>query len=130
MVWLAIVYSFPSIIEAWFDRHGQGRAGKIRDTLVLMAVALILSILGRLYLNVPVLKSIALLLAWRILLFDYFVSYLLIRNGVIVGKWWSYSGKTTFWWDGIIAHIDWRLRLLIRVILFGVALVYYLVSPK
>lgn len=125
MIWLIFLFSMPSIVEAWFDRNGEARAGKIKDSLILIGVSLLLSLAVWLLLRIPMLKSIALLVAWRLLIFDYLSAYLLIRNGVIVGKWWGYSGKTSKW-DGIIAHIDWRLRLLIRVILFGVATVFFL----
>lgn len=123
LIWI-ILAAVPSIVEAWLDRHGEGRSDKIRDTIALVVVALVLSILFQFLLNVLWLKSIALLLAWRILLFDYLVSYLLIRNGVIVGHWFTYNGQTS-WFDRLVSRVNPVVRLLIRVILFGVAVWFF-----
>ena len=124
---LAFVLALPSVYEAWTDRHGEGRRQKVIDALILIVCASGLSILSYWLLAVPLLKTIVLLLAWRVLIFDYIVSYLLIKNDVIVGNWWSYMGKTSKRWDKYVAKVDWRLRIVVRILLFSAALFWFLV---
>lgn len=122
---LAFVLLLPSVFESWMDRKGETSDGKRKDTLWLLFVALLLSGGLWLLLSVPPWKTLALLLGWRLLVLDYLVSYLLIKNDVIVGNWYDYTGKTSKW-DKLISRIDWRLRMGLRVVLFAAALWWFL----
>ncbi len=123
---LAFVLALPSVYEAWTDRHGEGRRQKVIDALILIACASGLTILSYWLLAVPLLKTIVLLLAWRVLIFDYTVSYLLIKNDVIVGNWFTYTGKTSKF-DKLIAGINPWLRLVVRVVLFTASIVWFII---
>lgn len=124
MIWLIFLFALPSVYEAWTDREGETRSQKVKDALILIAVGLLMTVLAWLFLHVQILKSIALLLAWRLLIFDYLVSYLLIRNGVIVGHWFSYNGKTA-WFDRLVSRVNPVVRLAVRVIVFLAAIFFF-----
>lgn len=122
---LAFVLLLPTLFEAWTDRHGESKEGKTSDALWLGFVALLLSVGLWLLLSVQPLKTIALLLGWRLLVFDYLTHALLIRNDVIVGSWYNYTGKTSKW-DKIISKVNWKVRLAVRTILFALSLWWFL----
>lgn len=122
---LAFVLLLPSVFEIWLDRKGETSDGKRKDTLWLLFVALLLSAFLWKLSDVPPWKTLCLLLGWRLLLFDYLTSWLLIKNDVIVGKWFTYTGKTSKW-DNFIAKVNPWVRLIVRVVLFGASLVWFL----
>ena len=125
IIFLALI---PTLVEAWLDRHGENRTGKTKDTLWLIIAILALSLAVLWLFDTNPLKTLALVLGWRILLFDYLVTWLLIRNKVIEdpdARWWSYTGKTARF-DKLVAKIPWRWRLVIRIVLFGSALAFFL----
>lgn len=66
------------------------------------------------------LAVLSLILGWRVLVFDYWVTYLLKKNDVIspTANWFTYTGKTSKI-DKVVAKIPPVLRLLIRVAVFG-----------
>ena len=122
---LAFCLVLPTVFESYLDRKGETSDGKRKDTLWLLFVALLLSaFLWRLS-GVPPWKTVALLLGWRVLIMDYLVSYLLIKNDVIVGNWFTYTGKTSKF-DKLIAGINPWLRFIVRVVLFAASLVWFL----
>lgn len=124
MIWLIFLYAVPSVVEAWTDRKGETSGGKRKDLIWLLIVLFLLTVFAWLLLHVQPLKSIALLLGWRVLFFDYLVAYLLIRNGVIVGHWFTYSGKTAVF-DRLTAKVHPVLRLVVRLSLFAFALWWF-----
>lgn len=126
MIWFVFILAIPWIIEAYLDRHGETKEGKRKDTLASLGVALVLVVAGYYFLGSEPLKVLALLLGWRVLIFDYLVTYLLIKNDVIVGKWWDYCGKTAKW-DQVVCKVNWKVRLSIRVLLFVAALWWFLI---
>lgn len=124
MIWLIFLYAVPSLYEAWTDRHGEKKSNKVVDSLLLIAVVLIVSIAVQILLKVSVIESVVLLLSWRLLIFDYLVAYLLIRNGVIVGHWFTYNGKIA-WFDRLVSGVNPWVMFLVRVIIFAISLWWF-----
>jgi hypothetical protein len=128
LIWLLILLGLiASEVEARNDQWGESKKEKIRDAIFLIIFASVVSYLAWQFAAVNPLKTVVVLLAVRIAYFDYRVSYLLIRNKVIVGKWWSYSGKTAFT-DRLTGRVHWGIRLGLRVVIFAGAVVYYTIG--
>jgi len=125
IIWLLLTL-IPTLVEGYLDRRGESKKGKVKDTLWLIVVAV--GIAGGAWLagNDP-LPVIGLIIGWRILVFDYLVTWLLIRNDVINpnAKWWDYTGKTSKI-DQWVSKIDWKVRLLIRCLLFVLSVALFL----
>ena len=125
IIFLALI---PTLVEAWLDRKGEPRKSKVTDTLWLVIAAMALA-LGVLWLlDISPLKTLALVLGFRILAFDYLVHAVLKRYSESHKdiNIWKYTGKTTHWWDQWIAKIHWRWRLGIRVAVFVCAVVWFI----
>jgi len=130
--WVAFISPFMIIllgliaseVEARNDQWGESKKDKLRDAIFLTIFASAVSYLAWRFVDVNPLKTIAVLLAVRIAYFDYRVSYLLIKNKVIVGHWWSYSGKTAFT-DRLTGRVHWGIRLGLRVLIFITALFFF-----
>ena len=128
MIWVIVFLGLiASEVEARNDQWGESKKDKIRDAIFLTIFASIVSYLAWSFADVNPLKMVAVLLAVRIAYFDYRVSYLLIKNKVIVGKWWSYSGQTAKW-DRLVAKIHPWLRFVARLVLFAGSLTLFLAS--
>lgn len=126
MIWLVILLGLVAVeVEARNDQHGESKSDKVRDAFVLTIAASCLCLLLWWLADVNPLKTIALLLGVRVLVFDYLITYLLIKNGVVVGHWFSYMGKTAFT-DRIISKVNPWLRFALRLCLFGVACWWFL----
>jgi len=119
----------PTLVEAYLDRNGENRTGKTKDTLWLIASSLLFALICYLFKYNPI-AVLALILGWRILVFNYLVNYLLYKNKVTekpeARKWWSYSGETS-WIDRQLSRVNWIVIFAARVVLFGLALWYYLI---
>lgn len=126
MIWLVILLGLVAVeVEARNDQHGESKKDKVRDAFALAIAASCLCLLLYWLGDVHPLKTIALLLGVRVLVFDYRVQALLIKNGVIVGHWWSYLGKTAFT-DRLVAKVPPWLRLLVRLCLFGLSVWWFI----
>lgn len=120
----AIALVIPTLWEAWTDRHGETSKDKTRDLLLFGIVYLILAVANWFIFGVHPLKSILLMTGIRILVFDYLVQYLLIKNGVISGHWFFYKGKTAKW-DRAFSWLSPWIVLVLRVLFFaGTVFVY------
>lgn len=131
MIWFIFVCALPSIWEAWTDRHGENRNQKVKDALILIGCACCLSLLAKMVLSVSVLKTVALLLAWRVSWFDYMVHAFLkhyseSHKGINI---WTYSGKTTHFWDQWISKVHPAVRFVLRLLIFLGALFYFFYTP-
>ena len=124
MIWIAITL-VPTLVEAWLDRKGESTLGKYKDTLWLVVASLGLAGVAW-WLGQRPLPVIGLVLGWRILVFDYLVTWLLIRNDVIDpgAKWYNYTGKTSVV-DRWVSRIPWKWRLAIRLALFVASVVVF-----
>jgi hypothetical protein len=112
----------PTLYEAWSDRKGENVKSKRKDAIWLSVYALALSLLGWLFFHVLPFKTIALIIGFRIAFFDYLVNAFLKRysEGHRNINIWRYTGTTAFT-DRIVSKVPWVIRLLVRVILFVIA---------
>lgn len=121
---IALLCLAPTIYEAISDRKGESKRDKFWDGLILVGYSVLLA--GGAYLSghawVPV---IGLILGFRVLVFDYLIQYLLIKNKVIVGHWFTYNGKTS-WFDKLAAKIHPVIRFVLRMVVFALAVWWYL----
>jgi len=133
--WVAFISPFMIIllgliaseVEARNDQWGESKKDKIRDGVFLTIFASAVSYLAWRFVEINPLKTVAVLLAVRIAYFDYRVSYLLIKNKVIVGHWFTYSGKTAKW-DKVISKVNPWVRLAVRIVFFACCLLFFLID--
>jgi len=126
MIWLVILWGLlAAILESYNDRLGETKKDKIADGVYLAIATSCLCLLVWILDRTNPLKVIPLVLAVRVLVFDYLVTYLLIRNGVIVGNWFSYTGKTSKW-DKLISRVNPFVRLGLGVAVFALSLWWFL----
>jgi len=126
MIWFILIGSLLAVvIEALGDRRGEDRKGKIRDAIGLTIAASLISLIACWLGDVNPLKTLALVLGVRVLVFDYFSQWLLIKHDVIVGHWFFYDGKTAYF-DRLVSKINPWVRLALRIVLFALALLLYL----
>ena len=118
----------PVLIEAYLDRKGEDRKGKKKDTLWLIIIVASLVGLAWWLFDINPLLPALLVLMFRITCFDYIVTWFLKRNDVIspTANVWSYTGKSTFFWDQWMVKIPWRLRLVLRVVLLIASVAFYI----
>jgi hypothetical protein len=128
-VWKVIVFvacSYTTIWEIRNDRYGEKRKDKAKDFYIVSAMTIVLAGLVWWLLWITPDKTIAAVLGWRVLIFDYIITRVLYKRGVIEGedasKWWKYMGESTHWWDQLIAKVPWQLRIIGRLIIFSTAL--------
>lgn len=108
----------PTAWEVFDDRKGETKKGKRRDAFITLAMCLALAMLSN-FMQLPW-YSVAMVLVWRFLLFDYAINYVLNRNEVIhAPKWWDYSGKTAAFdkWN-VWENLNWVLKAVIKVAVF------------
>lgn len=124
---LAFVLLLPSVFEAYQDRHGERVLDKKFDTLFLLIFAVLASASLWLWLDVQPLKTLCLLLGWRLLIFDPLVNWFLKRNseGHKDINILTYVG-TTSKIDRLVSKVNPLVRIAIRVILFVAALWWFL----
>jgi len=129
MTWVIFALCFLfNPYEGWTDRKGEKRKDKRKDTVILVVASVILT--GASYLFVENWVAVPLLiLMLRVTMFDYIAHAFLKRYSPTHKEKniniWQYSGTTTHFWDQLVGKIPWKLRLVIRVILFiGTVLLY------
>lgn len=121
----AFALILPTIYEVWDDRNGEYTKGKKTDLIITACLYAVFALAFWWIFETHPLKSLALMLGIRILLFDYLVQYVLIHNGVIAGHWFNYSGKTARWDKATVRLNPW-LKLGFRVLVFvGTIFVYF-----
>ena len=114
-------------VEGYLDRLGEKRKGKVKDTVWLVIAAACLLGLAWWLFDVRPFWPALLIGVWRVTCFDYIAHAFLKKysgnhNEINI---WKYTGKTTFWWDQLLAKIDWRIRLASRVLLFSGTMTLY-----
>lgn len=126
MIWLILIMPLFHAGESFLDRKGEDKTGKKKDTGWMILIAILLCVAGEYLLHKESLKTLALFLAWRILFFDYLTNWFLKQgeNHKHINIW-EYTGTSTHWWDQFISKIDWRIRLIARVIIFAVSLWWF-----
>lgn len=118
MKWVILVLCFaPTLFEAYFDRFGETRKGKKKDTLwLLIAAACLIGLSWWLFDFHPLVTGL-LILVFRFCTFDYLVHWLLKRyseNHPNINIW-EYSGSTADF-DKLTAKVPWRIRLIVRAV--------------
>lgn len=117
MTWIIGALCFvPTIWELYNDRNGENKKDKIKDTAIFLVVVGLIAGLSYWLGQSPV-SAILLILGIRVMFFDYAIHYLLIKNKVIVGHWFTYNGNTSFI-DRLISGVHPVLRFAARVIVF------------
>lgn len=120
---ILLVTFLPTLYEAWTDRKGETKRDKRKDTALLVVVAVLLT--GVAYLVLVSWVAVPLfILMWRITTFDYISQAFMIRNGVISGNWFSYTGKTAIW-DRLIAKVNPWIRFGVRLLILLLSLWLY-----
>jgi hypothetical protein len=132
MIYVTLTYVFvvslvAVVREAKLDQWGEDKSDKIEDGVALAMLTFCLCFLAWIVNKTNPLKVIAVVLGVRVLVFDYLVSYLLIKNKIIVGHWFTVTGKTARW-DRLVARIHPWLRFVARLVLFALALTLFLSS--
>lgn len=112
---IILICSLPTFWEVYNDRNGETKRDKQRDAMITMGLYMAIALALIHYVEVH--KSLTLMLAIRLLIFDYVIHYVLIRRGVIRGHWFTYVGKTPEF-DQLVRKINPWVRLAIRVVVF------------
>jgi hypothetical protein len=126
---LFLLCSLPTLYEAWTDRKGETRKGKLKDTVWLL-IAVTVAAAGTWYwLGYNLLAVPAAVLIWRVCWLDYLVNAFLKRYSESHShiNIWKYSGKTAKW-DRMVSKVHPALRLVIRVALFAGAVYLFVVG--
>jgi hypothetical protein len=131
MILAFLLCAIPTLTNIFLDRNGRKKQHKIWIKLVVIAISLALAVVVKVAVDIDYLRSLALMWGIYFLAFDYVVTYVLHKRGIIEGKdsekWWKYMGKSTHWYDQLMARIPWGWRLVARVALFGGA-VWFILS--
>lgn len=130
MIWVILfVTLLPTLFEVWNDRNGEGKKSKVKDGIWLVVGSALIAG-GAWWLGYRPLPVIGLILGWRVLIFDYLTHIFLkeFSKSHENIEWWSYTGKTTYWWDQLIAKISWKLRLAVRVLIFAATIYPFVVG--
>ena len=120
LLFVFLVCFIPTLVELIDDRRGDKK--KVNDLIVLTFIAAILATVLQYFFKFEFWRTLPMMFAIHFLLFDYIVVILLRKNGVIRADAdpFTYTGKTSKI-DQIVAKINPWVRLLIRVIVFGLA---------
>ena len=124
MMIAVVLCLLPTVWEIWNDRDGETKKDKTRDLIVSVILYAAVALINWL-LDIHQLKSLALTFGFRVLVFDYAVQWLLIRRGVIHGHWFYYRGKTAKW-DRVIKYLNPWIVLAVRVVVFALAVWWFL----
>ncbi len=126
---ILILCLIPTLYEAWLDRKGESRKGKVKDSIWLIVVAIALALASWGWLGYNPLAVPALILMFRVTCFDYIVNAFLkhySENHHHINIW-SYSGKTAFT-DRITDKVHPVIRLVIRAGIFSLAVWWYVIT--
>ena len=121
----------PTIYEAFTDRHGETRKDKLIDTAIVVGYTVLLT--GVAYLVLANWIAVPLLvLMCRVTTFDYITNAFLKRfsEGHFHINIWKFTGTTTWFWDQWIAKIDWRVRVVVRLVILSLSVVLFLLFER
>lgn len=132
MKWLILALCFASTAwELYNDRNGEDAKGKVLDGIILVVAGILIAGLSYL-LGESWVAAILLILGIRIMFFDYLITIILYKRGVIerpeARKWWSYLGSTSKAWDRIAAKVPWKIRLIVRIAVFVASIALFFAS--
>lgn len=137
-----VILSIPTIYELWEDRHGETPDQKKKDvykrvflmSLASVIVGIIYAIAYATEINegikvylIYTLKAMLLTFAIFFMFFDYVVILILVHRGIVElpkgKKWFSYLSKSPL--DSVWSKWDWRLRMLIRGVVFVASIIVF-----
>jgi len=125
-----IVTIIATLLESWYDRKGENKNEKIKDAVWLAILSVLYIFVTWKWFDQNPFIILAYILMWRVTLFDYLTNFMLKKfsNGHKDINVWKYTGKTTFFWDQWMSKIDWRWRLIFRIVILvvGVSHLIYL----
>ena len=112
----------PTAVNLVAHKDGRKKEDKIRDKLIIIIISSALALGVRWLFGYELSRSLLLMLGIYFLTFDYLIVWLLRKNGVIIkdAKIFSYTGKSTYWYDQMVSKIHPVLRLVIRLAVFAV----------
>lgn len=91
-------------------------------------IAVLLALLNLWLFDIQIARSLALMAGLHVAFFDYVITIILFRNKVIeheiARQWWSYCGKSSIT-DYVVSKVDWRVRLLVRVVMLAASIVFF-----
>lgn len=125
---ILMITFLPTLIESYLDRFGETKKSKIKDTLWLVMEVIVSLWLAYWLFDISPVWPAILILMFRFCTFDYLVHWFLKRYSENHGhiNIWSYTGESTYWWDQLTSKVDWRLRIVIRLCVFALAVLYFL----
>lgn len=117
-----VVTFLPTLYEAFTDRFGEAKKDKITDGIILVVASVIMTAVAYLVLKNWIAVPLFILL-WRGVAFDYTVNFFLKRHSESHRhiEIWHYVGSTTYWWDQLTAKVPWKIRLIVRAVVFTLA---------
>lgn len=109
----------PVFYEVINDKFGESKKDKVKDALWLLIAAVVIMALFWWLFDINPLKIGAMILGWRILVFDYLMNIFLkeFSESHENINWFTYMGTTAFT-DRLISKINPWIRLAVRVVLF------------
>ena len=129
MTWLIIfITGLFNPVEGYLDRFGEKRKGKVKDTVWLVIAAACLLGLAWWLFDIRPFWPALLIGVWSVTAFDYIAHAFLKRYSVGHKdiNIWKFTGTTTYWWDQAVSKVDWRIRILVRVLVFATAVLAFL----
>lgn len=121
-----LLCAIPTAVNLVAHKDGRGKEDKIRDKLIIIIISSALALGVRWLFDYELSRSLLLMLGIYFLFFDYAIVWILRKNGVIrkSAKVFRYTGKSTYFYDQLMSRIDWRIRLAIKLLTFGVTIWY------
>ena len=116
----------PLTWEIWNDKDGETAKEKKLDVFIRVLMALIVAIVGFFIANKPIVDGFNLSLAIHFFFFDYAITYILQKRGVIESKqhWFEYLGKA--YTADVLRQFDPWTRFIIKAgILVGALIIYF-----
>lgn len=117
----------PLYWEIFNDMDGETPKEKKLDVFIRVLMALIAAIVGFFIANKPIIDGFILSLAIHFFFFDYAITYVLQKRGVIESKqsWFEYLGKS--YTDDVLRQWSPLTRLILKAMVLGIAGIIYFV---
>ena len=127
MIFAFLLCCIPTAVNLIHHRKGREKKKKVLDKVVLSIISLALAFVVKWVFGYDLLRSLALMLGIYILVFDYAIVWLLRKNDVIspTANIWTYTGKSTYWYDQMVSKVPPWLRFVVRVIVFGGSVYFF-----
>lgn len=124
IAWMSLIFAlFWELID---DRYGDSvKKNQVFDMVMRVTFFLVSGVLHQILYH-KFFEGTVLAIAVFFLCFDYLVAYLLIRNGVVIGHWFSYLSGRKFFDKIMVRLFPWqRLALRICVLIGSITFYFY-----